>query len=854
MNTKTILRPLLAGFACVLSLSAFSQKLTAVRGRVTDARTGEGLPNATVRFDSLGKGVMADLEGNFYLTSKTAVSTVRASYVGYKTRIFPIKNGETTELSIALDEATNELAGVEITAKAKRYRNRDNPAVELMRRAIERKDLNRKEHFDYYSYEKYEKVEFALNNITDKMRRSVLFKKTQFMFENADTNTNTGKVNLPFYLREALSDIYYRQSPSEQKEYIRAERSTTLPGYVDDEGISNHIQNLYREVDFYKNAVNLVTCDFVSPLATLAPGIYQFYILDTVMIGQDSCAHLSFKPRQANDLAFEGEIWITLDSSTAMRKIEARIPPTINLNWVNALQVEQAYDWTMTAAGRRGLVLTRDEIVMDYGISRRDEAKTILARKTTSREHWSLDVPLPDSLFRNQARVIKLPGANTLGEVFWEENRHDTLEKRERGVYLMVDSLNHHRGFRRFMGTVKMLADGYVSPGGVDIGPINTFSSFNPIEGYRPRFGGRTNHKISKRWMLDGYAAYGTKDLRWKGQAQVRYSLSRDPVNRYPLHQVRLWYKDDIQVPGADISNGLLLSFRRGQNNRMVYSSTMGAEYIREYKTGFSYAFSFKNTDFTPAGILNFDYLLPDGGEAVQSRVHTTEAGVMLRYAPNEQFYQAPDARLQMLNKYPILTLWYTAGLKSPTLGEYSYHSVQLRVRKAFYLSPVGWSVAFAEAGRTFGQVPYPLLNVHRANQTYSYITEAYNLMNFMEFVSDRHAAVNVSHYFGGFFFNRVPLLRKLKLREVVTCKALWGGLDTQNTPSASNGLLLLPTDDALGRPITYALGRQPYVEASVGIMNLFKFLRVDYVRRFTYLDHPGVARGGVRAKIQVEF
>lgn len=854
MNTKTILRLLLAGFACFLGLSAFSQKLTAVRGRVTDARTGEGLPSATVRFDSLGKGVMADLEGNFFLTSKTPASTVRASYVGYKTRILAVKSGETNELNIALDEASSELAGVEITAKAKRYRNRDNPAVELMRRAIERKSQNRKEHFDFYSYEKYEKVEFALNNITDKMRRSVAFKKTQFIFENADTNTTTGKVNLPFFLREALSDVYYRQKPSEQKEYIRAEQSTTIPGYVDDEGISNHIQNLYREVDFYQNAVNLVTTDFVSPLATLAPGIYQFYILDTVLIGQDTCAHLTFKPRQASDLAFEGEMWITLDSSLAMRKIEARIPPGINLNWVNALQLEQSYDWVMTASGRRGLVLTRDEIIMDYGISKRARAQTVLARKTTSRQHYSLDVPLPDSLFRNKDQVVKLPDANNLGEVFWENSRHDTLEKRERGVYQMVDSLNHHRSFLRFMGTLKLLVDGYVSPGGVDIGPLFTFTSFNPIEGFRPRFGGRTNHKFSQRWMLEGYTAYGTQDLRWKGKAQIQYSLSRDPVNRYPLHQVRLWYKDDIQVPGFDLSNGLFLSFRRGQNNRMVYSSTVGAEYLREYKTGFSYAFSFKKADFEPAGILNFNYLLPDGGTSARSRIHTTEAGIMLRYAPNEQFYQAPDERVQMLNKHPIFNLWYSAGLKGPTLGQYSYHSLQFRVRKAFYLSPMGWSVTYLEAGRTFGQAPYPLLNIHRANQTYSYITEAYNLMNFMEFVSDRHIALNVSHYFGGFFLNRVPLLKHLKLREVVTCKAIWGGLDTRNTPSTANGLLLLPTDDALGQPITYALGNQPYLEASVGLLNIFKILRVDYVRRFTYLNHPGVSRGGLRAKIQVEF
>lgn len=853
MNTIASLRPVFVGIFTFFTLFASAQKLTSVRGQVTDARTGEGLANATVRFDSLGKGVVADLDGKFFITSKLAVKSIRASYIGYKTKIYKIKTGEVNEVSIRLEEASNELEGVEITAKAKKYRNRNNKSVDLIKEMIDHKEMNRKEHFDYFGYQKYEKVGFAFNGVTDRMRHSLLFKKTQFIFENADTNTTTGKINLPFFLREALSDVYYRKSPSEQKEYIRAERTTTIPGYLDEEGLSNNIQNLYREVDFYQNAVNLVTMDFVSPLAPVAPTIYQFFTLDTVLIGNDSCAHISFKPRQSQDLAFIGELWVSIDSTYALRKIEARIPEGINLNWVTDLQVEQSYDWITTSDGKRGLVLTRDEIVMDYGISKRNAAQTVLAHKTTLRQNYTLNQPYPDSLFRTSANVFKDPRATLRPKEYWEKNRPDTLDTHEQGVYKMLDSLNGHAPFIRFMNTLKLLVDGYVSPGGVDIGPLSNFASFNGIEGFRPRFGGRTNLKFSKKLMLGGYLAYGLKDERFKGMAELRYSMGKDPVRQYPLNQFRVWYHDDLSVPGQQTQNALLLSFQRGSNNRMLYFKTLGAEYLREYKAGFSYAFSFKNTHYAPAGVLDFKYLNSDGGTEQRSDILTSEAGISLRYAPNEQFYQAPDARLPLLNKYPTFNLWYTIGLKEVMGGQYSYHSIQFRAKKAFYLSPIGWSVAFAEAGRIFGQVPYPLLTVHRANQSYSYQTESYNLMNFLEFASDHYASVNITHYFGGFFLNRVPLLKRLKLREVVTFKGIWGGLDERSRPSAANGLLQFPTDDQ-GRTITYTLERAPYMEASVGILNIFHFLRIDYVRRFNYLNHPGVSPNGVRARIQVEF
>lgn len=844
----------LSGALLLTGILLFGQAgFTIVRGTVLDGATSAPLSEVSIRFDGTSIGTRTDKEGRFFLRSKEKGTRIVIISLGYDPLTVLVKPGETNELDLRLLESQTSLQEVEIVANPRKYRNKNNPAVDLMREAIDHKKQNRKEHLGFYNFERYDKVGFAINNVTDKFRNFFLFKKVKFIFDNVDTSAATGKVNLPFYLRETLADVYYRKSPPEEKTYLRAERSTRLPGYLDDEGISNHLENLYQEVDFYNEAVNLVTVDFISPLAEIAPTIYRFYIEDTSVINGTRCAHLFFAPRQKTDLAFIGDLWIALDSTYALRKIHVKIPPQINLNWVNGLEIVQEYGWVSTPPGR-GLMLQHDEIVMEFAMAKDKESKSVLAHKVSSYTKYQLERPLSDSLFRPLGKTIRAPQATEMGEQYWNINRHDTLNKHEVGVYKMVDSLNHHQPFRRFMNVVKVAADGYAPIAGFDLGPMSTFLGANPIEGFRMRVGGRTNLKFNNRLLLEGYIAYGTADHRMKGFGGFRYSFSKEnPVMKYPLNQLRVWYHNDLQIPGATgFQNGLFQSFNRGTNNRMLYTQSTGGEYLLEKKNGFSWSVSFRKVAMLPAGALTFKYPTTDG-IANRPSIQTAEAGLMLRYAPNEKFYQSPDYRSQLFNKYPILNLWYTAGLRGVLDGQYDYHTLQFQISKGIFMSPVGWSEAHIEAGRTFGQVPYPLLTAHRGNQTYFIRSQSYNLMNFLEFVSDKYVSVNVTHNFGGFFFNRIPLIRRFNFREIVTFKALWGGLDERNRPGPGKDLLLFPTNDN-GETITYFLGKQPYVEASVGVSNIFKFLRFDLIRRFTYLDHPGIAPLAVRAKFQMEF
>jgi hypothetical protein len=851
---------LLIGLLAQFSPDALAQNVL-IRGRVTDAKTNDPVLFANVQVvgtetSARPVGTQTDLDGAFVLSLRPGPVTLRFSYVGYapETRTLTVDSlKKVMVVTVKLRANAQNLSELTVRGKRDRYRNKDNPAVALIERVIKNKSKNRQESFQFYQYDKYEKIEFDLSNVSEKFRNRKVLRKFDFVFNHLDTSDVTGKVNLPIYLKEAVGRVYYRKEPERKKEIITGEKLTSLGGSIDNNGIKLYIESLFQEVNVYDSNIMLLAQQFMGPTHPLAPQFYKYVIVDTTVFKGIRCINLGFSPRNKIDLLFQGTMAIALDSSYAIRRVEMGFANDININFVTDLRINQEYDFVAD----QGLMLSRDQLAIEFNLLKKENGMGLFGQRSVSYQQYVVNQPIADQQFAGQSlEFVKQAVARP--DTFWTTARHQPLTLKEAGIYSMVDSVQQVPLFQKTLNTAMFLLEGFKQAGPVEIGPVNTFYSFNPVEGFRLRAGGRTTNALSERVAVEAYGAYGFRDQRPKYFASATLSLTDHNIYTYPVKHLRVSYQNEIRIPGQELQfvqeDNFLLSFKRGQNNRFTYNKVWNLDYLNESRNGLALNVNLKRIDQTPAGILTFDHFAPDGVLESVPSVTSTEVMVGLRYAPNEQLYQGKNYRIALISKYPVFMLRYTAGLQGVLGGQYNFHRLTGYVSKRFFVTPIGFTDATLEGGLTLGQLPYPLLTIHRANQTYAYQPESYNMMNFMEFISDHYGSLFVDHHFNGAIFNKIPGLKNLKLREIITFKALVGGLRTENMPSADNGLMRFSTDEA-GTPISYELGRQPYMEASVGIGNIFKFLRLDLVKRLSYLDNPGAPRGfGLRFRVRLDF
>ncbi len=845
------MKQLLLSLFILLSFTVYAQT-TAVKGVITDGKTNQPLPFVSVAFNGNPTGTITDAAGKYSLRTTKTFTQIKISFIGYKQVIRDITVGQSQVINLKLLPEEKTLNEVTInSAKRQKYRNKDNPAVELIRKVIAHKAQNRMQSSTYAEYQQYEKLQFSFSNLSAGISDRKFLRKYKFILDNRDSITLPGKSLLPFYLDEKLTQNYFRKNPQAKKTVVLGEKKVNFGEFVDNEGVNTYLNRMYSEVDLYSNNIFLMTNQFLSPICDEAPAFYKFFITDTITDGKTKLVELSFTPRNTTDMLFEGEIYITLDSNYAVQKAKLSINKNINLNWVRDMYVN--LDFEKAADGK--YILKKTDMMADFGITKNGKAG-LFGQRTISYRNYVVDKPRPDTTYANVDGLVPEIAENRPDQ-FWVEARGiDTLTRAESTVYKNIDSLQTMPSFRRTMDIVTLLVAGYKSFGPFELGPANTFYSFNPVEGFRLRLGGRTTPELSKRYYFETYGAYGFKDQRWKYFGSATYSINNKSIYKFPQDYLRVSVQRDTKIPGADLQfvqeDNVFLSFKRGVNDKCLYNDYYRFDYVHELANHFSYELGYKYWWQSAGGSLAFINNLNNQPNVVQS-LTTSEVGLNLRYAPHEQLIQGKIYRLTIPSKYPIFNFDYTAGIKNLFGGQYNYQHLNLKAEKRFYLSQLGYTDVVAEGGYTFGQAPFPLLTIHRANQTYSYQIDNYNLMNFLEFVSDHYASINVDHCFNGFIFNKVPLFKRLKFREYISFKALYGGVRDENNPALHPGLLQFPTG-AEGVPLTYALGRTPYTEGSIGVGNILKFFRVDLVERFNYLDNPNTIRFGIRTRATLDF
>ena len=730
----------------------------------------------------------------------------------------------------------------------------------LIKKVIQNKSKNRKSALDYYEYEKYEKVGFDLNNFSEDFKDKRYMKSFQFVFEDyVDTSSVNGKPFIPIFLRESASKVYYRKDPQATKEYLTGTRMSGHYDRFDDDGVTSVMDKLYSNIDIYDNEIALLSKRFPSPINNFAPLVYKYFIIDTVVVNNKSCINLAFFPRVKSDIAFTGNLYVLNDSlSYAVVKVELGITDQINLNFVDDLAIDQEYELYQDSLW----MLSKDELVIDYNIS--DKGLGLFGKKTVSYRNYVFNQARQDTIYDRPENLIKVAvDISNRDEAFWAEARHSELSDTDQGTYDMIDSIQNTSVFRTVATATNILTSSWVDFNKFELGPISTLISYNEVEGMRYRIGGRTTIDFHKKIQLEGHLALGSKDRRLKYNAGIHYSLNENSkIN--PQHRIGVSSSKEMVFPGQGLKflndDNFLLSFKRGDSQHMLLFQTLNLYYLKEYKGGISYQLSFRNRKQSPMGKLKFEYRAEE--KASPGSIITDDLTLYLRYAPHERFYQTKNFRRPLRNKYPIFELEHTQGIKGLFNGEYNYGRTTFNVFKRVHLSFLGFTDVHLEAGKVWGKrIPFPLLSMPESNQSFSLQETSFNMMNFMEFVSDEYASIKMTHFFKGAIFNKIPLLNKWKLRETIGLKAVVGRLSDDNNPDLHGDLLRFPLNDK-GMPITFSLDDKAYVEASVGVSNIYKILRIDLVQRLTHLDENkhevkglwGVNGLGVRAKATFDF
>lgn len=824
----------------IINYAAIAQQVTKIIGTVKDAQTKESLPFVNIYLKGTTVGTISDINGNYKIETKEKSDSLIISYIGYERLAKKIQIGRFQTINFELKPVTIALQEITVMTKKRKY-NKDTLALELLDKIWEHKKANDIDKLDYYEYETYNKVQFDLNNLSDDFFNKKIMKNFQFVKNYIDTSTINGKAYLPVFILESVSDFYYRKKPKAEREYIKA----THASGINNESVNQFMGNMYFKINLYDDYIDLFGKGFVSPIAQLGRLYYRYYLIDSGMVDNRKYYHLAFVPKIKQENVFNGDLWV-VDSCFAIKKIELRIDKNVNINFINNVNITQEF----FPVNNKAWMLSKEIIVADFNIFENPNNTTgFFGRKTTTYRNHVINKPREDKIYNTPSNIIVADDAIKKDDNFWDTIRHEPLNQKEIGIFKMVDSIKNVKAFRTFYDIMNAIITYYYVLGKFEFGPYFTLYSFNNVEGNRIRIGGRTSNKISTKAMIESYIAYGTKDQRFKYGGNFIYVFNKNPRKAFAID-----YKHDMEQLGQSImafreDNILSSTFRRGPQYTLSMVNQFNTYYEHEWFQGFSNTLRFKQREQFPIYNQQFVLFNDFGTSDYYSSFITSEISLNTRYAYNEKFVLGEFERISLGTQYPIINFTATAGFKNILGSQFSFQKLQLTINHWFNTYPLGYGKYIIDAGKIFGKLPYPLLKLHEGNQTYFFDEYAFNLMNYYEFVSDEWVSLSYTHYFDGFFLNKIPLLRKLKWRELAWSKGLLGFLNQENL----NYMLFPSTLYTLDRNQNFN-NLKPYIEAGVGIENIFKFIRVDAIWRLSYLNNPNISKFGFRMSMYFKF
>lgn len=859
--------------------------LAQIHGTVVDSETGEPIPYLNIYYDGKGMGTITDMEGRYSIEYHSGWNELTFSMVGYTTQVIKV-SAQTRELNIRM-RSDLVLDEVIVKPKKEKYSRKNNPAVELMKKVIASKRKTNLEQNDFYRYNKYQKITLAVNNITaDSLRESWLFKKYPFFRDQVEVCDVTNKNILPLSIDETVSEKVYRKEPRSEKTYIRGINSGGVNElFSTGDMLTTVLKDVFQDIDIYQDRFRFLQYPFDSPVSEAGINFYKFYIMDTVYVEKEKCFHLSFVPNNPQDFGFTGHLYILADSTYRVKESQLNLPKKTDINFVDNMIIDQKFGELATGEW----VLMEDDMLCELSYLKK-VLGSYQVRRTTRYFDFSFD-SIPESMFKRKEKEIKDVNAMMRNELYWNQYRQEELTRSETRMGSFVDDLTKIKGFKYIIFGLKALIENFVETSTpdskVDIGPINTIISSNYIDGLRLRGSLQTTAKLHPHLFLKGYYAYGFKDRKSKYMGEMEYSFNKKEYlpREYPKNSLTLTYQYDNMLPSDKFistdKDNVFTALKVCSVDQYNYERKATVKYEREREFGLKTTAMFRHANYEPCGELFYRTMAGEsalqsalgrqelaGQKWVKSPFNThditvTEMSFGLRYAPGETFVNTKQRRLPVNLDAPEFTLQHTLALKGVLGGDYTYNMTEASAYKRFWLSSWGNIDVYLKGGIQWNKVPFPLLIMPAANLSYIIQDETFNLINNMEFLNDRYASLDVSWNMQGKLFNRIPLLKKLKWREFIGVKCLWGTLTDKNNPFLEqnrydNTLMMFPGHYDMNGVYQYSSNvmdpKKPYVEITAGIHNIFKLVHVEYVRRLNYNDLPTANKWGIRLMIRTVF
>ena len=762
---------------------SFSQ--TKVSGHVFD-ENNEPVSFANVIFKGSSEGTITNENGRFYLESDQDWEFIVISFIGYETVEYSLKGKVNYELKIVLKEEASQLDEVYILTGKQPKKN--NPAIDILRKIWKHKRKNGLKQFDQFQYDKYEKVEFDINTIDSALIKSKLFRGMEFVFDQVDTSKVTGKTYLPMFINEAVSKVYGDNTIGKEKEVLQGNKNS---GFNDNQIIIDFVNDLYSDYNVYDNYLKFFDKSFVSPLSRTGINTYNYVLSDSAYIDNKWCYNIIYYPRRKNELTFKGDFWVN-DTTYAVKEINLQATKSANINWVKEIYIEQEFETLNDSL----FLVKRDYMMSDFAFSKKEKSRGVYGKRTTLYDNYQFDLE-KDKTFYDEEVYYYDKDIYDRDDEFWNTNRMEKLNKDEQGVYKMLDTLKTVKKFKRLYNIGSILSSGYIEFPSInfDYGPIFSTFGFNEVEGMRLRTGGRTYFGRNDLWRLEGFLAYGFKDDKFKYGISGKWLLNKknrliiSGGNRRDVEQIGASLTTSTDVLGRSLASSSVVGTGANDKLTSINLTTTAIEMEPWRNLIFRLGANYRTLE-SASPTFSLDYFDSDSPNGIASEVKQYETTFSMFYFPKRKMTGFGVERHEANDNFARVFAQISIGDKSMFNSDFNYTKLQFSYTQPWQIGGFGRLFSTLEFGKTYGEVPLGLLSVVPGNQSYFSIYNTFSQLDFYEFVTDTYASFHLEHNFNGRFFSRVPWLRKLNLREIISLRGVWGEISDENIALNASDLI----------------------------------------------------------------